>query len=332
MAYITQYEADMQGDQRNRQNQQAIGNGLIGMIAGFNENRRRAIDAKKAEDAQDLAFAKDGVDQEAVDLYKKGDKSGLTKFYAGLNEAKRDQAARDKFLSERVAESTIKANEAKLTEAGKSFEDSKEGQAFNAKAAHEMALKDKELQAKANATTGEAFEVPGFGMVRTKAEATNIRKAKADADEAKAIIAQIKDLGTNIGPLDRERQGKIQQLKTVLAGKMRLPLLGPGTMTESEYERLVNNMGDPSAYFGTEKNEKSKLDQLSGILDNSVASYYKAAASNNQPGMYQVQQQPQGQQPPQQVIQKIQQYTPEQKAQRLQQLRAKKAGVAMVGQ
>lgn len=321
----------MQGDARNRQNQAAIGNGIIGAIQSVQSNRRRAIDEKRAMDAQDLAFAKDGVDQDSIEAYKNGDKSGISKFYAGLNEAKRDQAARDKLLDQRVKESTIASNEATAADKAKPFLESRDGQAFKAKSDYES-QRDAQKEAAKNAakTTGEAFEVPGYGNVRTKAEAERIRTAKGDAETAKQYIDEIKKLGTNVAVWDRGRIGKINQLKQALVGKLRLPLMGPGTMTEDEFQRTVSNLGDPSTMFGSEENEIGKLDQMSGILDKNISAMYGAAASNNQPSAYQAQQQPA--QAPQQVIQKIQQYTPEQKLQRLEQLRAKKAGVAMAGQ
>lgn len=124
-----------------------------------------------------------------------------------------------------------------------------------------------------------AMEVPGMGLARTKEEASNIRAAKADADEALGIIDQIKNLGTNVSIFDRDRVGKINQLKTVLAGKLRLPLTGPGAMTEDEFQRLVSNIGDPSAVFGTEENEMAKLDQLKDILGRSVESKFATASA-----------------------------------------------------
>lgn len=335
MAYISQYEIDMQQDQRNRQNQASIGNALNGIASVFAEDRKRALASKNAQDAQNLAFAKEGVGQEAIDAFNKGDKSGIAAFYADLSNAKRDQAKRDKLIADSKGESAVYEAEQlrKPLEERDSYKSTMA--TMDAKARHEQSAAqikaDQDAKKLASKTGGEAFEVPGYGMVRTKSEAEKIRTAKGDAETAKEYIKQLKDLGTNVAVWDRDKIGKINQLKQALVGKLRLPLMGPGTMTEDEFQRTVSNLGDPSSMFSTEKNEIGKLDQMAGILDNNINAMYSSAASNKQPGMYQVQGQPQ-QQPPQQVIQKIQQYTPEQKAQRLEQLRAKKAGVAMVGQ
>lgn len=61
MAYITQYESDMQGDVRNRQNQAAIGNALVSGIQAINENRRRAVDEGRKKFTQDMQYAALGV-------------------------------------------------------------------------------------------------------------------------------------------------------------------------------------------------------------------------------------------------------------------------------
>jgi hypothetical protein len=123
-----------------------------------------------------------------------------------------------------------------------------------------------------------ALEVPGYGLARTKEEAKDIRSAMSDANEAKQIIGQIKNLGTDVAWWDRDKVGKINQLKQVLAGKLRLPLTGPGAMTEDEFQRLISNMGDPSSIFGSEENEIGKLGQLEDILDKAVQSKFAAAS------------------------------------------------------
>lgn len=154
---------------------------------------------------------------------------------------------------------------------------------------------------------GETLVVPGYGQVKTKKEAMDIRAAKADADEAIGLIDEVKELGKNVAWWDRKKINLIDQKKKILAGKLRLPLTGPGAMTEDEYQRLVDTMGDPSNLFSTEEIQNAKLDELKGTLNKSVLSKFNASASPNQP-----------QQP----------ITPKQ---RLEQLRAKKAGIALVG-
>lgn len=123
----------------------------------------------------------------------------------------------------------------------------------------------------------EALVIPGFGKARTKKEAQTIRDAQADASEAAKIIDKIKEMGTDINLTDRTRINKIDQLKTILAGKMRLPLTGPGAMTESEFQRLITTIGDPADPFSTEAIQKSKLEQLKTVIQEGIKSKISAA-------------------------------------------------------
>jgi hypothetical protein len=143
------------------------------------------------------------------------------------------------------------------------------------KAAKEIAkAKGKEDKGVVNARergfTGRA------GLARTKKEAQDVRKADVAVQDALGIIAKIKKLGTNIDITDRKNIGLIKQAKQTLAGKLRLPLTGPGILTETEFNRLIDNMGDPSNLFSTEDRELAKLNQLEDILTESVSAHYKA--------------------------------------------------------
>ena len=90
MAYITQYQADMAQDQKNSKLYSDIGDSVSSIFTTIGENRRRAIDAKRQQDTQDMAFAKDGINSDAITEYRKsGDSSGIQKLYATLAETKR---------------------------------------------------------------------------------------------------------------------------------------------------------------------------------------------------------------------------------------------------
>lgn len=145
----------------------------------------------------------------------------------------------------------------------------------------ELALKEREFSAKngEGLKNNEELMVPSFGLARTKKEAQELRAAQSDATEAMALIDKVKELGKNVSIFDRERIGKIDSAKKILAGKLRLPLTGPGAMTEDEFNRLIETMGDPSDVFSTEKIQNAKLDQLKEVLGNSVVSKFKSSGA-----------------------------------------------------
>jgi hypothetical protein len=262
MAYVDdrinlwKYEQAQSQDTRDKLN-----NALNTVAGNIKEDRARALATKRANDAQALALSKDGVSADDITAYQNdGDMSGIQRFYGGLHQRsqaqkdlERERLLQDRELDRRYKESQIykntadaKKNEAKTNDAG---------------------------------APNEELVIPGMGAVRTKKEAVEIRSAKADAADAMRIIDEIKKHGTDVSIFDRERVNKIDQLKKVLAGKLRLPLTGPGAMTEDEYQRLIDTMGDPTSLFSTEKIQHAKLDQLKDILNNSVYSKFNAATT-----------------------------------------------------
>lgn len=110
----------------------------------------------------------------------------------------------------------------------------------------------------------------GQGMyARTKDDARTLKEAIVGADAAIQDLNDIKTLGTDVSMLDVQKRGQIQQKIMTAIGKLRLSVLGPGAMTDSEREFLRENIGDPSRLFSTEANEKAKLDQLIKAINDS---------------------------------------------------------------
>lgn len=271
MAYITQYDIDMKEQAREDANHQNLLSGVQNFANSFEQNRRRALDEKRQGFQEDLALSKMGATADEIKGFREtGKADGIFARHSAQAEAARVKAARDDERAARKDESIIRKNNA--------YESTSKKDPI-AVYKEKLALKDEHEKGQRQ-ESGE-LEVPGFGLVRSKEEAKTIRTALGDVETAKDYIRQIKELGTNVAVWDRDRIGKINQLKQALVGKLRLPLMGPGTMTEDEFQRTVNNLGDPGAWFGTEKNEIGKLDQMSGILDNNMQAMYKAAAKDS---------------------------------------------------
>lgn len=278
--------------------QQAFNQGLEQMAQGFGAlqdqemtKRQQAFNESQKLASLGLDVTPEQVYQERFEGVTPESGSYLTKI-SDLTRQREDDAA------------TLRENERLRREQAKAqeFEQQKQligmrGQQQQDLAQMRMAQQQQKTQADeqkkmvAQQKARKEFEVPGFGEMRTKKEAQEIRSSLAEAEEAKKIIDQIKTLGKDVSIFDRGRVEKINSLKSILAGKLRLPLTGPGAMTEDEYQRLVKNMGDPTDLLSTEAIEFGKLDQLRGILDQSVKSKIAAAsATPNQ--VYQSPQQP----------------------------------------
>jgi hypothetical protein len=126
--------------------------------------------------------------------------------------------------------------------------------------------------------TVEDRTIPGLGIVKTVDEAKKIREAASDATDAAKLIDKIKTLGKNVTVFDRKKIAEINTLKNTLVGKLRVPLTGPGSMTESDFQRLIETLGDPTKFFGAEEIEFAKLDQVKEMLGESIKSKFNLAA------------------------------------------------------
>jgi len=127
-----------------------------------------------------------------------------------------------------------------------------------------------EIQQTRQDAKNTALEVPGRGQARTEREAISFREAASSAENAKADLAKVKELGQGVTVFDRTKIGLIQQNLMTAIGKLRLSVLGPGVMTDSERAYLRENIGDPSILFSTEAIQNAKLDQLITQIDASI--------------------------------------------------------------
>lgn len=114
------------------------------------------------------------------------------------------------------------------------------------------------------------LEIAPRVYARTKDDAKTLKEAVVSSGAAIQDLEDIKRLGTDVSMLDVSKRGQIQQKIMTAIGKLRLSVLGPGAMTDSEREFLRENIGDPSRLFSTEANEKAKLDQLINAIKDST--------------------------------------------------------------
>ena len=93
----------------------------------------------------------------------------------------------------------------------------------------------------------------------------DFKRARADSDSAKEIIKNIIDTvkaGSQSNLFDR---AYVQSQLKLLTGKLRETILGPGAMTQQEYDRLYDAVGDPMKIFAL---QEAELVKLRGVRDN----------------------------------------------------------------
>jgi len=113
----------------------------------------------------------------------------------------------------------------------------------------------------------------------SKEAATELRKQKNETEPAINQLNQIIDLvGTynKLNPLDPERAAMESRL-TAIAGKLRIPLTGPGVLTDNEYKRLRNAIGDPNKIVTLDSIQIAKMRAVKDVLVDDLNIRYKNA-------------------------------------------------------
>lgn len=123
-------------------------------------------------------------------------------------------------------------------------------------------FKDKKLASDKANKEDKGTLVKGYGYVKDNMEARKFKEEIVSTKNAIDDLEQVIDLGTNVTVWDRSKVNVIQQKLMTAIGKMRLSVLGPGVMTDSEREYLRENIGDPTMLTSTEGIQKAKLRSL----------------------------------------------------------------------
>lgn len=111
----------------------------------------------------------------------------------------------------------------------------------------------------------------------TKQAAVDLRKAKDEAEPAIQGIDELLELSRTSNRLNLRDRAKIYSRVRALVGKLRIPLTGPGVLTDTEYERLLQTLGDPNKIFAIKSIEDEKLRAVKDILQNDLKTRYRNA-------------------------------------------------------
>lgn len=115
----------------------------------------------------------------------------------------------------------------------------------------------------------QARFINNVGLAPSAEAAQKIRPVVADAEVIKNIVGQLKKIRQTYGRevLPTEAATMAQGLGQVLIGKLREPILGPGTMQEAEYERLKKLVPtDASAFFSLGDNVMARLNTIENMV------------------------------------------------------------------
>lgn len=104
-----------------------------------------------------------------------------------------------------------------------------------------------------------------YASAKNPTAAEQLEKYVADVEPAMAGIERVSealDKYSKVKNLVGPERNKIETEIGLLAGQLRLPVLGPGQMTKEEYARLRDLIGDPQKLLNISSWERAKLDTL----------------------------------------------------------------------
>ncbi len=105
--------------------------------------------------------------------------------------------------------------------------------------------------------------VPGYGEATNPEQAKEFNKYRASVEPAikgaERILQASKDLNRIT---DLSKRAEIATEIKALVGQLRLPFTGPGAMTEKEYDRLLDVIGDPNKLMALPALERVKLNTV----------------------------------------------------------------------
>ena len=108
-----------------------------------------------------------------------------------------------------------------------------------------------------------------------KAAADDLRKFNADIEPAIAGANRVLKLAKQGSRFSLKDRGIIAADMKALVGQLRIPFTGPGILTDKEYDRLMDTLGDPTAFFALPSVERQKLRTVINKLSSDRRIRYK---------------------------------------------------------
>lgn len=120
--------------------------------------------------------------------------------------------------------------------------------------------------------------VPQYGFASNPELANQFNKARTEIESAitgaKRILEATKDFNRIT---DLSERARIKTELQALVGNLRLPFTGPGAMTDNEYQRLADTIGDPTSLASLPKVQRAKLETVLKKLETDLKGKAKAA-------------------------------------------------------
>lgn len=127
------------------------------------------------------------------------------------------------------------------------------------------------------------------GTAQTKENQERFTKVVSESMPAVNSMKELIAFGKNANALNPKDRALMGSKLAQAAGALRVQILGPGIMTEQEYDRLLSSLGNPTAIISLGKSvEMMKLQQTLKKMENDIAQqaatygFYKDNAKDNE--------------------------------------------------
>ncbi len=135
--------------------------------------------------------------------------------------------------------------------------------------------KDTDPRSIVNEKLAERF-IPGVGLASTKDNAIKLAEKKAVIDDINQNLDRLREISArNFSSLNWKERDLAQQKAKLLVGKLRLPVTGPGPLTDSEREFILSLIGDGTKLFSIKDVQLNRIDSLKKDLNKSFANEAK---------------------------------------------------------
>lgn len=121
-----------------------------------------------------------------------------------------------------------------------------------------------------------------FAKTTGKPAADKLREYMA---ETGTVVPELMQLRGKIGSADFSKlslqdRAEVQTKLSSLVGALRLPIVGPGPMTETERKFIISTIGDPNKIFTLPSIEVAKLNSMIGTIEGRVRNQFFNAGVN----------------------------------------------------
>ena len=115
--------------------------------------------------------------------------------------------------------------------------------------------------------------IPGYeGVINDATAARQMREQISEMPGIKSEIRNLLDINNKFlgGALSTDARASAQQSQNMLIGKLRVMIVGPGAVNESEYKLLRDAISNPTDFFSLKSSNSLKLKQLEKAIDSKV--------------------------------------------------------------